>query len=65
MKKDEQPQDDLREEYAREDLGEGVRAKHLKRYREGTNLVKLAPDLRAAFPSDEAVNDALRSLLEN
>jgi hypothetical protein len=64
MKKDDPSPDDLREEYSRADLGAGVRGKHLKQYRQGTNLAKLAPDVRAAFPSDEAVNDALRSLLE-
>jgi len=26
-------------------------------------MVKLSPDFAAAFPTDEAVNDALRSLL--
>ncbi len=62
---DESRQDDeLREEYDREDLKGGVRGKYLERYRQGTNLAKLAPDVRAAFPSDKSVNEALRSLMQ-
>ena len=65
MKKDnETPQDDeLREDYDLEELQHGVRGKYLERYRKGTNLAKLAPDVRAAFPNDESVNEALRSLM--
>lgn len=51
--------DELRSEYRREDLGKGVRGKHLKAYRTGTNLVLLQPEVAAAFPSERAVNDAL------
>jgi hypothetical protein len=59
------PEDeDLRPEYEASDLKGGVRGKHLDRYRKGTNLALLAPDVRAAFPTDEAVNEALRSLAE-
>jgi hypothetical protein len=54
--------DDLRPEYHRSDLKGGVRGKYLARYEEGANLVLLAPDVRAAFPTDESVNAALRSL---
>jgi len=65
MKKDDKaPADELRPEYKRSDLGQGVRGKHLDRYRTGTNLARLEPDVRAAFPSDEAVNRALRSLIK-
>ena len=55
---------DLRPEYRREDLGKGVRGKYLKAYRAGTNLVLLRPEVAKAFPTEEAVNDALRSLIE-
>jgi hypothetical protein len=54
----------VRREYHRGELKGGVRGKYLKRYRQGTNLALLAPDLRAAFPTDESVNDALRALLQ-
>lgn len=64
MKKGENKRDDdLRFEYDRSQLGVGVRGKYLERYVQGTNLVRLDPDIRAAFPTDQAVNDALRSLM--
>ena len=59
--------DELRPEYRREDLGKGVRGKYQKyhsAYVKGTNLVLLNPDIAAAFPTAEAVNDALRTLLK-
>lgn len=62
MKKAER--DELRPEYRREDLGRGVRGKYLKAYRAGTNLVLLRPEVAAAFPTEQAVNDALGSLIE-
>ena len=62
MKKDKS--DEPRPEYRREDLGPGVRGKYFEAYREGTNLVLLSPDVAKAFPTEQAVNDALRSLIE-
>jgi hypothetical protein len=65
MKKvDPSSEDDLRPEYRREDLGKGVRGKYYKAYTKGTNLVLLSPDVAAAFPTAEAVNEALRSLIK-
>ncbi len=55
--------DELRPEYKREDLGPGVRGKYFESYQKGTNLVLLSPDVAKAFPSEEAVNEALRSLI--
>jgi hypothetical protein len=54
----------MRKEYKREVLGKGVRGKYLPEYRKGTNLVLLSPDVAAAFPTSEAVNEALRSLMK-
>ena len=67
MKKDKvmSKDDDLRAEYDLSSLKGGVRGKYLKRYQAGTNLALLAPDVRSAFPTDEAVNDALRSLMHS
>jgi hypothetical protein len=67
MNKDEitQEDNDLRPEYDLSTLKGGVRAKHLERYHAGTNLALLDVDVRAAFPTDEAVNQALRSLMES
>ncbi len=56
--------DELRPEYDASELKGGVRGKYLQWYREGTNLALLAPEVRAAFPTDESVNDALRSLMQ-
>jgi hypothetical protein len=55
--------DELRPEYRRRDLGKGVRGKYLKAYRTGTNLVLLKPEVAEAFPTERAVNEALRSLI--
>lgn len=54
---------ELRPEYRREDLGQGVRGKNLESHRSGTNLVLLSPDVAEAFPTEKEVNDALRSLI--
>ena len=53
----------LREEYPEELIKSGVRGKHAKRFREGTNLVLIEPDLHEFFPDSEAVNRALRAYL--
>ena len=47
--------DELRSEYHRGELKGDVRGKYLEQYRKGTNPVLLAPDVRAAFPTDESV----------
>ena len=56
-------EDDLRSEYDFAQIEGGVRGKYVDRYRAGTNLVRLAPDVAAAFPDEEAVNSALRMLI--
>ena len=56
--------DELRPEYTRKDLGQGIRGKHYEEYQEGTNLVLLSPDVAAAFPTEEVVNETLRSLIK-
>ena len=55
--------DEMRPEYDASALGQGVRGKYFARHRSGTNLALLKPEVRAAFPTDEAVNEALLSLL--
>jgi hypothetical protein len=65
MKKDSAQEDELRREYDFSKLKGGVRGKYVERYREGTNLVLLDPDIAAAFPDAKAVNEALRLLLHN
>lgn len=63
MKRDPEPVEerDMRPEY---DFTPGVRGRYSDRYEEGTNLVRLDPDLAERFPSSEAVNQALRTLLD-
>ena len=41
----------------------GVRGKYVARLRKGSNLVLLDSEVAAAFPSAEAVNEALRGVL--
>ena len=54
---------ELRPEYKREDLGKGIRGKYFQEYSKGTNLVLLSPDVAEVFSTEEAVNEALRSLI--
>ena len=50
----------MRDEYG---FSKGVRGQYAERFREGTNLVFLEPDVAKEFPSSEAVNEALRKLV--
>ena len=52
--------DELREEYPEELIKSGERGKYAKKYREGTNIVLIDPDLHELFPDSESVNMALR-----
>ena len=57
--------DELRPEYdLRMLLKDGVRGKYVERYRAGTNLVLLDPDVANAFPDETAVNEALRLVIQ-
>jgi hypothetical protein len=57
--------DELRPEYGlRQLLKGGIRGKYAKRYRAGTNLVPLDPDVKRAFRDERAVNDALRLVIK-
>jgi hypothetical protein len=64
MKKPSKPahsSDGLRPEY---DFSGGVRGKYAERFREGTNIVVLDPDVAAEFKDSQSVNDALRTILK-
>ena len=56
--------DDLRPEYDPALIRRGVRGKYAARYRAGTNVVLLAPDVAESFPDSTSVNEALRLLLK-
>lgn len=58
-----QKSEEMRAEYRREGLGNGVRGKHYAEFQKGSNLVLLTPELAKIFPSTEAVNSALSSLV--
>ena len=55
--------DELRREYDLSKLTAGVRGKYTARYRAGTNLVLLSPDVAEYFPDEQSVNTALRTLI--
>ena len=55
--------EEMRAQYRREDLRKGVRGKHFAEYQKGSNLVLLTPELSKVFPTDEAVNSALSTLV--
>ena len=52
---------DLLEEY---DFSNGEIGRYAKRYKEGTNVVVLDPDVAAVFKTAEAVNNVLREHLK-
>ncbi|MFM2304441.1 MAG: hypothetical protein RLZZ135_1853, partial [Cyanobacteriota bacterium] len=65
MKKEvDELEDELRPEYDFAAMQGGIRGKYVQRYRSGTNLVLLDPDIAKAFPTDGSVNEALRLLIQ-
>ncbi|OAB59375.1 hypothetical protein AY600_00400 [Phormidium willei BDU 130791] len=66
MKKEfeQEMEDELRPEYNFAQMSGGVRGQYVERYRTGTNIVRLDPDVAQAFPDDAAVNEALRLLIQ-
>ncbi len=50
-------------ELKREQLDQGVRGKYLQHFSQGSNVVVLQPEIQKAFPTSEAVNQALASML--
>ena len=58
---DREMKDDMLPEY---DFTWGVRGKFAAQFAKGTNLVLIAPDLMATYPTQDAVNDALRRLIQ-
>ncbi len=56
-------EDELRPHYKRSDFPKLERGKFYKEAAKGTSVVLLDPDLAKAFPTSEAVNQALTGLL--
>jgi hypothetical protein len=55
---------ELRVEYDLSKLKNRVRGKYVERFQQGTNLILLEPEIAKAFPDSEAVNNALRMLIQ-
>jgi len=56
--------EELRSSYSPEDFPNGVvRGKYAARFAKASNIVRLDPEIHAAFPTSEAVNEALGGLL--
>ena len=55
--------DDMRPEYDFASMKGGVRGKYARRAREGTNIVLIEPEVAGAFPTERAVNEALKGVL--
>jgi hypothetical protein len=53
----------MRKQYKREDLGKSAGGKCYAACSKGNNLVLLSPDVAVAFPTSDAVNEALRGLV--
>ena len=65
MKKKTKINDELRPEYDMKSLLKGgVRGKYAARYRAGTNLVLLEPEVAKAFPNEKAVKEALKLVIK-
>jgi hypothetical protein len=51
----------MRKEY---DFSKGIRGKYARKYKTGTNIVVLDPDVATVFKTPRSVNQALRSLTQ-
>lgn len=56
-------QAEMRPEYDFASMKGGVRGKHYEEYRKQANVVLLKPEIAEAFPTEEAVNEALGGIL--
>ena len=54
---------EIRAEYKRSDFAKLERGKFFKEVAKGTSVALIEPKLAKAFPTSEAVNEALRGLL--
>jgi hypothetical protein len=64
MESNHELEDGLRPEYDFSKMQGGVRGKYVERYKSGTNVVLLDPDVAQAFPTSDSVNEALRLLMQ-
>ena len=59
--KPDRDRDTLQAEY---DFSKATRGATARRFADGTNVVAIDPDLQPLFPTSEAVNEALRGLVD-
>ena len=65
MKKDKsETNDSMRPSYKRSDFKKIERGKYAARLRKSTNIIVLDPEVAKVFPNNEAVNNALRGLID-
>lgn len=64
MENNHELEDDMPAEYDFSKMEGGVRGKYVERYKTGTNVVLLDPDVAQAFPTSDSVNEALRLLIQ-
>ena len=64
MESNQELEDQLRSEYDFSKMNSGVRGKYVERYKTGTNIVLLDPDVAQAFPTSDAVDEALWLLMQ-
>lgn len=64
MENNHELEDEVRPEYDFSKIKGGIRGKYVDRYKTGTNVVLLDPDVAQAFPTSDSVNEALRLLIQ-
>ena len=64
MESNQELEEELRPEYDFSKMNGGVKGKYVEHYRTGTNIVLLDPDVAQAFLTSDAVNEALRLLMQ-
>jgi len=56
-----EPEPEMLDEY---DFSKGVRGKYVERFKSGSNIVILSPDVAEVFSDSDSVNEALRTLIK-
>ncbi len=57
-------EDDMHPEYDFSQMKDGIQGKYAEKLRQGSNIVRLEPDVAEVFESEASVNEALRSLIK-
>ena len=57
-------EDDMRPEYDFSQMKDGIQGKYAEKFRQGSNIIRLEPDVAKVFESEASVNEALRSLIK-